>query len=176
LHRLPKIDQDITSAIEPLAHIAATLEMPLVCDLTDELAIARLGYAGLYRIDVCTAGAETSLADWVAAFRRDWEDSTIKIRATPSLKKKRIGKHSTLPEWMPLYLGKSRNVASRVLEHINLPQEKTTFALKLKARPALQSRTFRLHAVELPVQNYDVIAPALECALRDRLHPLIGKQ
>lgn len=81
-----------------------------------------------------------------------------------------------LSEWMPVYLGKSKNVARRVLEHINLPLEKTTFALKLKARPAMALRAFRFHALELKVENYDIIAPALESALRNRLHPLIGKQ
>ncbi|MDT8318128.1 MAG: hypothetical protein RQ824_09090 [bacterium] len=77
---------------------------------------------------------------------------------------------------MPLYLGKSKHVGARVLEHINLPLHKTTFALKLKARPTMSTRSFRLHSLQLPVKNYDLIVPALEAALRNRFHPLIGKQ
>jgi hypothetical protein len=54
--------------------------------------------------------------------------------------------------------------------------EKTTFALKLKARPAMQSRVLRFHALEVRVKNYDAVVPVLEACLRNRFHPLIGKQ
>lgn len=150
--------------------------MPLICPLSDEMTIARHTYPGIYRIDISTAGGPTEIAAWVDALRHEWEHDDFKKSFTPNLKKKRIAQHSTLLEWMPLYLGKSKKVGPRVLEHINLGLKKTTFALKLKARPGMAVRSFRLHTLELPVQNYDVIAPALEAALRNRYHPLIGKQ
>lgn len=176
MHRLKKIDDEISQAMSPMAEIAASVEMPLICLLSNEAEIAKHRYPGLYRIDVQIVDTTTPLTEWIAAFQAEWEHEAFKKSFTPNLKKKRIAGHTTLPKWMPLYLGKSKNVARRVLEHINLPIEKTTFALKLKARPAMASRVLRLHALEVQTANYDVIVPALETALRNRFHPLIGKQ
>ena len=176
MQRIQQIDDQLTALLAPLLEIDSTVDMPLVCNLTQEDEIALHSYAGLYRIDVSTRGAETDLARWLSVFQGEWEHADFKKSFTPNLKKKRIAKHATLQEWMPVYLGKSKDVARRVLEHINLPLHKTTFALKLKARPVMARREFRFHALPLPVVNYDVIAPALESALRNRFHPLIGKQ
>jgi hypothetical protein len=176
MHRLIEMDRQLSEALAPLRDVAATINMPFVCPLREEATIAQQKYPGLYRIDIQTAGAYTNVAEWIAAFQAEWEHEDFKKSFTPNLKKKRICGHHALPEWMPLYLGKSKNVGRRVLEHINLPLNKTTFALKLKARPCMTRRTFRLHALQVQVHNYDVIAPALESELRDRLHPLIGKQ
>lgn len=176
MQQILEIDQQLTVLFAGFEKIAAELDMPLICPLSDEAAIDRLNYPGLYRIDVSTAGGPTELSAWVNALREEWEHEDFKKSFTPNLKKKRIAQHRTLPDWMPLYLGKSKKVGARVLEHINLEMNKTTFALKLKARPAMASRSFRLHTFELPVKNYDLIAPTLETALRNRFHPLIGKQ
>jgi len=100
----------------------------------------------------------------------------FKKKFTPNFKENRIARHVTLPEWLPLYLGKSKKVNTRVMEHINLPLHKSTFALQLKARPGLANRQFRLHTLRLPVKNHDLIAPVIESALRDRFTPLTGKQ
>lgn len=176
MNRLSAIDHQLSVLLAPLSVIAAEVDMPLICPLSDEREISRHTYRGLYRIDVSTIGENRDLAQWLSLFRSEWEHADFKKSFTPNLKKKRIAGHTVLSEWMPVYLGKSKNVARRVLEHINLPLEKTTFALKLKARPAMALRAFRFHALELEVENYDIIAPALESALRNRFHPLIGKQ
>ena len=176
MDRILKLDSKLTPLFALLDRVAKDLVMPLVCPLSDQKTIAEQTYPGIYRIDVSTAGASGSVNEWIEAFRGEWEHEDFKGKFTPNLKKKRIVQHVSLHEWMPLYLGKSKNVGARVLEHINLPLEKTTFALKLKARPAMASRTFRLHTLQVPVKNYDLIVPALEAALRNRFHPLIGKQ
>lgn len=149
--------------------------MPLICELSDEKTIIQQSYAGIYRIDVCTTGAN-DLDTWIEEFRAEWEHVDFKKRFTPNFKKKRIAKHSVLVEWMPLYLGKSKNIGKRVTGHINLGLSKSTFALKLKARPGMVNRRLRLHALAVPVTNYDLIVGPLEKALRDHFHPLIGKQ
>lgn len=176
MHRLEQVDLQLSQALKPVADIAASVEMPSICLLSDEAEIAKHTYPGVYRIDVQTSGSTDNLAEWIAAFQAEWEHADFKKSFTPNLKKKRIASHKSLPEWMPLYLGKSKNVAKRVLEHINLPLEKTTFALKLKARPAMQNRVLRFHALEVRVKNYDAVVPVLEACLRNRFHPLIGKQ
>lgn len=176
MHRILELDRQLSTLFANFDDVATELEMPLVCSLSEEETIAQHTYPGLYRIDVSTAGGPTEVSAWVEALRQEWEHEDFKKSFTPNLKKKRIAQHRELPDWMPLYLGKSKKVGMRVLEHINLGMKKTTFALKLKARPGMAARSFRLHTLELPVQNYDVIAPALETALRNRFHPLIGKQ
>ncbi len=176
MHRVLEIDRQLSALFADFEKMAAELDMPLVCPLSDEPTIAEQNYPGLYRIDVSTAGGPTEVSAWVEALREEWEHEDFRKSFTPNLKKKRIAQHRTLPAWMPLYLGKSKKVGVRVLEHINLELKKTTFALKLKARPSMASRSFRLHTLKLPVKNYDVIAPALEAAMRNRFHPLIGKQ
>lgn len=176
MKRLYAIDETLSSLFAPFEKISSEIELPFICHLSDEQTIAQQKYPGIYRIDVLTKGVESELKPWVDAFRSEWEHEDFKKRFTPNLKEKRIAGHNKLLEWMPIYLGKSKNVAGRVLEHINLPLHKTTFALKIKARPSMSARQFRLHAIELRVKNYDILAPALEAALRNRFHPLIGKQ
>ncbi len=150
--------------------------MPLVCSLSDEKTISEQAYSGIYRIDVSTAGSSITVGEWIQTLRTEWEHDNFKKKFTPNFKEKRIAQHRDLLEWMPLYLGKSKSIGARVLEHINLPLHKTTFALKLKARQSMSTRSFRLHTLKLPVRNYDLIVPALEAALRNHFHPLIGKQ
>lgn len=115
-----------------------------------------------------------SLDHWISALQTQWGSSHIKN--TPNFQKKRINHHVSLAEWMPLYLGKSKNVGKRVLEHINLAIDKKTYALKLKARRDMSNYKLRLCAVSIEVEHYDMIIPVLESKLRDRFNPLIGKQ
>jgi hypothetical protein len=80
-------------------------------------------------------------------------------------------------EWMPFYIGKSKHVDCRLREHVHLPLEKKTFALKLNARPTMISRQWRFSTISLErVRNYSVIAPQMESALRNRYHPIVGRQ
>lgn len=176
MHRIEKLDTQLISLFSPLNEIAAEIDLPFICDLSDEQKIAEQTYRGIYRIDIQTTGVPRDLDSWIDALRAKWELESFKKSFTPNLKKKRICRHTKLAEWMPLYLGKSENVAKRVLEHLNLSMEKSTYALKLKARPNMAEHVFRLHALELKVKRYDLIAPALEAALRNRFSPLIGKQ
>lgn len=176
MHRIIAIDKSLTSLFQDFNTIAEELSVPFVCDLNDESTIALQKFPGIYRIDVSTAGTTREVKQWISDFRSEWEHDDYKKKFTPNLKLKRIAFHQHLPEWMPLYLGKSKNVGARVLEHISLGLEKTTFALKLKARPSMAARRFRLHALEVRVKNYDLVVPALESALRNRFNPLIGKQ
>jgi hypothetical protein len=48
--------------------------------------------------------------------------------------------------------------------------------MKLKARENLYCSIFRVSWIPLNVKNYDMIAPAIEVALRNRFNPIIGKQ
>ena len=176
MNRIIELDAKLTPLFAELENISNSLIMLPICNLSDEKTISEQVYPGIYRIDVSTAGASVTVEEWIRTLRAEWEHNDFKEKFTPNFKEKRIVQHKTLPEWMPLYLGKSKRVGARVLEHINLPLNKTTFALKLKARPSMSTRSFQLHALRLSVSNYNLIVPALEAALRNRFHPLIGKQ
>ena len=77
---------------------------------------------------------------------------------------------------MPLYLGKSKNIAGRVWEHINLKLAQPTTAMKLKERSNMANQRFRLSTIRVEVENYDLIMPKLESALRDKYNPVLGRQ
>ena len=173
---MKEIDMSLTPILCKLKKNANDIDMPLICNTTQKDIIKKQNYQGIYRIDISTQGTSISITDWIENFRRKWEHEDYKKKFTPNLKKKRIARHTVLLDWMPLYLGKSKNVGARVLEHIEIPLNKPTFALKLNARHEMKKYHFRLHAIRIDVTNYDLIAPVLEAALRDRFHPLIGKQ
>lgn len=174
--RIMNLDSQLSTLFLDFKKVASELRMEDICELSDEKTVSLQSYPGIYRIDVSSAGSVLSLPAWIEEFRLEWEHDDFFKKFTPNFKLKRIAQHRHLNEWMPLYLGKSKNVGKRVLEHINLGLDKTTYALKLKARPCMRNRRFRLHTLQLPVKNYNLIVPALESALRDEFHPLVGKQ
>lgn len=176
MQRMREIDQQLTQTLQQIRAFAASIDMPSICLLSDEAEIAKHAYPGIYRIDIQTDGSASDLEAWINGFRAEWEHPDFQGWKTPRLIKKRIAAHQSLAPWMPLYVGKSKNVARRVLEHINLSAEKTTFALKLKARSKTGQRRLRFHALEVPVKNYAAVVPVLEASLRDRFNPIIGRQ
>lgn len=176
MKRILELDAELTRAFTKFKDIANDLQPEYVCSLADEVTIAEQKYAGIYLIEIHTGDKQADAKEWISALRLEWEHPDFLKRFTANFKKKRIRQHISLPEWMPLYIGKSKAVGKRVLEHINLELDKSTYAMKIKARPTMAGREFRLSTLQLPVVNYGIIAPALESALRDRINPLIGKQ
>ena len=176
MNRIAQLDEQLSNLFEGFNAIANDLNINVICDLANESKIEQQKYPGIYLIDISAAGIKSDATEWIEDLRAEWEHEDFLRKFTPNFKKKRIAEHKQLAEWMPLYLGKSKTVGKRVLEHINLGLDKSTFALKLKARAGMAKRQFRLSTLELRVKNYDLIAPALENALRNRFHPLVGKQ
>jgi len=133
-------------------------------------------YPGIYLLEIKNNSTHLSFNEWVDNFKSEWEDEEYLRRFTPNLKKMRIKAHKELNDWIPLYIGKSKNIGSRIHEHIYKELEKTTFALKLMARRNLRNETFRLKTIKIEVENYDAIVPRIEWQLRNRINPIIGKQ
>ena len=159
MQRILDIDAQLTRVFSDFEDIAPGLPMQEICYLADEQKISQQNYAGLYLIEVRTADETVDLAEWIRVFNTEWEHEDYKRMFTPNVKKKRVAAHDVLKEWMPVYLGKSKNVGARVLEHINLALDRTTFAMKIKARENMSARVFRLRTLALPVANYDVVVP-----------------
>lgn len=176
MNQIHILDAELTRVFKEFQSVASELRPEFVCGLADEEKISKQNYPGLYLIEVHTDSKNIDVKEWISALRLEWEQPEYLRSFTANFKERRIRQHMVLLDWMPLYIGKSKNVGKRVLEHLNLGLEKSTFAMKIKARPKISERKFRLSTLPLPVKNYDIIAPALESALRDRLNPLIGKQ
>lgn len=115
----------------------------------------------------------TKIKNFAEAWSKKKNDSFF----SSSVIKKRLKLRSDFDEqWLPIYIGKNKDVYSRIKEHIDLSPIKNTYAMKLKHRTNLHGLEFRVSIIEIDVFNYDFIVPHIERSLREEYHPLIGKQ
>lgn len=161
--------------MEGFGEILPSLAFQQVCKLGDLETIRQQTYAGLYLIEMAAPLGSGDLDSWARQFVETWDDPRYK-HFTPSTKKKRLSRHSELKDWMPLYLGKAKNIGKRVWEHIHLSMEQPTTALKLNARHNLKDASFRLSTLAVPVKNYDIILPIMEAGFRNMINPIVGRQ
>lgn len=140
--------------------------------------LLNLNYSGVYLFEIEVSEENVDFINWLTSFREKWESDVYYKKFTPSIKNKRIVHHMNkkMNRWIPLYIGKSRNISKRIYEHINLPIDKTTFALKLRSRKNLHGIKFKVSTIEINVINYDSIVSLIEINLRNRLNPIVGKQ
>jgi len=182
MNEINEIDKEISISAKKLEEEVKKLTFEEICEFNlnkdhiPEIPWGTLNYPGIYLLEIKNDGKSDSLATWVENFKSKWEDEKYLKSFTPNLKKKRIVGHSELTDWIPIYLGKSKRIEGRVHEHIFKELHKTTFALKLNARENIQNERFRLKTIKCDVQNYNMIVPAIEAQLRNRVNPLIGKQ
>ncbi len=181
MERIKEIDTELKNQFEALNEIIRSVRFTELVDFKlDEAAIQipwnDIVYPGIYLIEIKNTGKYDSFNDWVENFQLEWEDEKYIKCFTPNLKKVRIRAHNELNDWMPLYIGKSKNIGSRIHEHIYKELDKTTFALKLMARSNLKNEIFRVQTLKVEVENYDAIVPRIEWQLRNRINPIIGKQ
>jgi hypothetical protein len=172
-----EMDRRLKITLEDFSVLAGQIQMEHVCELSDEKTIAAQTYPGVYKIDIKNNGTYPLLQDWMRWFQEKWDDPIVVKKFVPTTKLGQIKKHLELQEWMPIYIGKSKKIASRVLEHIRLPLDKPTFAMKLRARgDFFAQNTFRLSVAHVNVHHYDLLMPMVELALRKRFNPIVGKQ
>lgn len=173
---IPQLDQQVTRVLANFDRQTAVLRFKPVCDITDRARIDKLAYPGLYRIDIENDGQHKDFSEWIEWFMPLWHDPQLKDKFVPNLKKVRLAQHVSLRAWVPLYIGKARNIATRVNAHIDQPIDKRTFALKLGVRKNLAGQRFRVSVIRFEVDNYDVFLPRLESNMRAKYHPIAGKQ
>ena len=110
-------------------------------------------------------------------FAKLWTKRNYDSFFSSSVIKKRLKYRSNFNEqWLPIYIGKNKDIYKRIIEHIELSPKKNTYAMKLKHRVNLHGLEFRVSTIEIAVENYDFIVPHIERSLREVYHPLIGKQ
>ena len=175
------IDTEIDRQLRLLNKEVESIVLEDICEFSiseanDKIPFNNMNYKGIYLFEIKNDCRFTDFDSWVANFIDQWEQKKYRYNFTSNIRKVRIAKHKELPDWIPLYIGKSRNVGKRVYEHIHKELEKRTYALKLKARTNLKDHTFRLKTIEIEVHNYDSILPKIEWQLRNRINPILGKQ
>ena len=181
MEKIKAIDSELKKQFETLHQIVADVKFSEILefkldDAGEKIPWDEIAYPGLYLLEIKNNGAYSSFFEWIDNFKAEWENTEYIRRFTPNLKKVRIKAHENLSDWIPIYIGKSKNIKNRIHEHIYLELEKTTFALKLMARRNLKNETFRLNTIKIEVENYDAIVPRIEGQLRTRINPIIGKQ
>jgi len=179
---IKEIDESLSKIVSSLEDEIAKLNFEKICDFQlnkqqiPEIPWGDLKYPGVYMLEIKNKGNHSSFKSWIDDFRIIWEDEKYMKHFTPNLRKKRIKEHDKLEDWIPIYIGKSRNIEGRIHGHIFKDLYKTTFALKLNARENLKDETFRLSTIKCEVKNYNLVVPLLESRLRNRVNPVIGRQ
>jgi hypothetical protein len=169
-------DKRLSEINREVIKIARSVEFQQPIPLEEEEELKKYQHPGLYFIEVRSSNGHT-LKDWIEKFEIYWMTSGEIIANTPKIYPKRINKQTQLLEWMPLYLGKSKNISERLMQHKNLRADSRTFALKLAARKnILLDYKFRVKILKIKVDNYDYIVTTLEHELRNQLNPICGRQ
>jgi hypothetical protein len=176
MRSIEQLDLNVSEALSEFDKLTEQINFGPTHALTDETDLEGLAYPGVYKIDIRTTDLHADLPSWISWFEPLWHAPDYKLRFVPNIRKGRVRMHTELLQWMPLYVGKSRCVSKRVREHLSLPIDKNTFALKLSARQNLVGQEFQVSAIKLSVNNYDVFAPRLENIMRNRFNPIVGKQ
>ncbi|MDN5288607.1 MAG: hypothetical protein JWR38_4881 [Mucilaginibacter sp.] len=175
------IDTIVSAELLKLNSIAELLNFEKICEFElkediNEICDKSHSYPGIYFFEIKNTDFDTDTLTWMNAFTALWKDKDYHKQWVPGIKKIRVRAHTQITDWIPLYIGKSKNVGSRINEHLLKDLDKTTFAMKLKARKNLYGKTFRVQALKMDVINYDVIVPHLESVLRNKWNPIVGKQ
>jgi hypothetical protein len=149
-----------------------TLSEQLDLKIFDEV-----NFPGLYLFEIKNGRSET-FGNWFDEFKDIWHHKDYLKRFVPNTKIKRTSRYERdqIYNWIPLYIGKSRNVSRRIKEHFSLGLDRNTTAMKLLSRTNLFSNTFRISTMKIETVNYDLILPQFEKAFRDVKNPILGRQ
>jgi len=189
--KLSKIDEAVSQKLRSLDRLINNMDFEEVGEFeitesVDKSLFVDIPKMGIYffeiRIPIEVRNSK-NWSEWSSEFATTWDntkrDNGTKYKS-PKTYAKRINSHKELKEWVPLYIGKSKEMwndsKGRIDEHFNHSPAASTYSLKLCARNYLQNKTIRLSVIPFNVTSYDAIAPRIESKKRDELNPIIGKQ
>ncbi|HCA07790.1 hypothetical protein [Chryseobacterium sp.] len=185
---ITKFDRDITMHVESLKEHISDIRFDTenaVCftlsdDFDSSLFLKKEKKQGLYMFELnldtyLNAGVrrKTRIKNFAQAWKKKKQDSFF---SSSTIQKRLKVREVFKEQWLPIYIGKNKNIYCRIREHIDLSPQKQTYAMKLKHRTNLHGLEFRVSTIELDVKNYDFIVPYVEKSLREEYHPIIGKQ
>lgn len=180
---LYEIDHRLEQIFDSFPNLVSKLDFDGVCELvlpfdTSKLdQYHRLNTKGIYLFEISTANVArfSDFDSWSKDFLTRWKHPRFEKKFVSNPKNKRLNAHSELKEWLPLYIGKSEKVKQRLVEHFDLGFDSRTFAMKLNLRDEFKGEKLRISFMTLNVNNYDIIAPRLEKAMRERFNPIVGQ-
>lgn len=177
-----KIDDSLNKINEDLKNIICHYDFKenLLFQLNPNVNLVKfqeLNFPGIYLFEIKNEN-KIPFHIWYHNFENLWRHEDFEKKFVPNTKKKRVDKFTTeyAYEWIPIYLGKSKCIAKRIKEHMDLDLERPTSALKLLSRKNLFGLYFRVSSIRINVKNYDVIVPKFENAFRDKINPILGRQ
>lgn len=184
---IEEFDSNITGYVDQLKEkikditFDSSLSIPfIISDQLDSKILFNEKKQGVYLFELnLESGSLTGMkkSTQIKNFAEDWTKKKNNSFFSSSIIKKRLLHRKDYNEqWLPLYIGKSKDLHKRIREHIELSPLKNTYAMKLKHRANLHGLEFRVSTIELDVKNYDFIVPYVERTLREEYHPLIGRQ
>lgn len=196
IEELKKLDERLKIPLKKISMLSMDLKFRLVGEFEIGKPLLKeqlkgLGAKGIYMIKIHKSAAKgKNWESWIKDFEKKWNHFKIvngKKRASPILYKSRIKKHKILEEWIPLYIGKSKELTlviddkkklsmGRIEQHYNHDAEHGTYSLKLNARKNLSKVRTQLSVIDLDVNEFNTIAPIVESAMRNKLNPIVGKQ
>ncbi len=182
MQKILNIDKEMSSYIKDIILESDKLHLNVLCEFKldknniKDIPWETFHYPGIYLFEIKNNNRFKDFDSWVSNFKSEWMNPKYVKCFTPNLTKKRMQAHKTLNEWIPIYIGKSKSIESRVHEHIFKELKKTTFALKLNSRDNLYNEIFRLRTIKIDLTNYDSIMPLIESTLRDKINPILGRQ
>ena len=177
-----EIDNKLETIHGELIEIIDNLEFEEVCEFTllnckETIDYEKLNCKGIYLIEIKNDYRFDNFNLWIEDFRNRWEDPKYIQKFVSNLRKGRIqSQGENFEAWIPLYIGKSKLVKSRISQHIFKELNKPTFALKLNARENMRNEIFRISIIRFSTKKYDWISSVLESTLRNRINPIIGRQ
>lgn len=162
-------------------NVDSSTEFILNNELDDSAFQSIINDQGIYLFELNLSSANLKgekCTTKLSNFAKMWHTNPYNLVYSPNVINKRQNMYEKdfTSDWLPLYIGKCKKVKNRILNHINLPKDSKTYALKLKARKNLYGCVFRVSYIQLNVMNYNFIAPSIEQALRDSYNPIIGRQ
>lgn len=174
------IDEKISAIQTELSQYAESLNFNELCEFSmntvQNIPLEDLNCQGLYLIEIKNDFRHHIFKDWAEDFCFRWTDPLYVKKWVSNPKKMRLSRHKELKNWIPIYIGKSKKIKDRILEHIYLKLDQPTTGLKLNVRENMREEIFRISYINIPTMNYDWVMPKLEKILRDRLNPIIGRQ
>ncbi|MEJ0086137.1 MAG: GIY-YIG nuclease family protein [Pseudomonadota bacterium] len=176
MDRIAELDGELSRIFSNFEALADELEFERVCELSEDAEVDKQDYAGIYKIDIRVTGKHETFESWAEWFCAEWVRPEYKMGFVPNPRAGRLKAHTELGEWVPIYIGKASSIAGRIRQHLNYKLSQPTTALKIRERKNMAAHRFRLSTIKLEVENYDLIMPRIESALRDKYNPILGRQ
>ncbi|GMM91146.1 hypothetical protein [Vibrio fortis] len=173
---MDEIQKKIENILKYIDKQAPNLRFSSVMSLEECFSNKDLKHPAIYKIEINQRAFYDFKGDWKKQFIDFWSTKESKNQFTPNYGETnlKLCNSVTTDGWVILYVGKAINLRERVRYHHKGKFKTRKKALKLEERKIYNEDYFRVSFAEIPLENYDVIAPRFETFWRDHLKPIVG--